>query len=299
VFGWELRRLAASRGSWLAAAGTLLVFGGLLALSNALQGDYRVGTPHGVFMFNLPTTTVYGLLLSYPQNPGMFFGLLLPFVAADSVGRDLRRRTHELLMATPITNRAYIWGRYLAGLVFSLALASMILAAMLAVAMVSHQADPDTYPSVAVFGIVEVWALVVLPPVFLLSGVSFALGTLFPRRASLMKVAVMLGWFVAGGSLWYLLNPNLRDPNPPPAPFSAWDPTSIAPSFPLNRIVLGQINARARSLDAHAFHLYAAQVIQTVPDVSGWILPHVCWSAVGMLAAAFAATAFRRFRHTL
>src|SRR5256884_3560350 len=49
----------------------------------------------------------------------------------DGVTRDLNRRTHELLMTTALPTWAYVWGRYLAGLVMSLGLALLLLASIL------------------------------------------------------------------------------------------------------------------------------------------------------------------------
>lgn len=295
VFSWEVRRLLASRGAWVTTAGTMIVFAGLLALSNLVQGEYVIATPRGTYTFALPTTSVYGLLISYVQNPGMFFALMLPFTAADAVNRDLRGRSHELVMATPVPSRAYVWGRYSAALLYCLVLASAILIAVLSVAAIFQFADSSTYPAVAIPKLVAAWALVVVPPVFLLSGISFALGTLLPRRPGLAKVAVMLSWFAAGGSLWYLLNPHYRDTNPPPAPYAVWDPTSIAPSFSLSRELKVAAMAHAQSLDSHAFHAYIEQLMQTMPDVWSWVVPHLFWCAIGLLAVVLAASAFRRF----
>jgi hypothetical protein len=46
----------------------------------------------------------------------VLLGLYLPFIAADGVARDVQRRTHELLMASAVPSRAYIWGRFLSSL---------------------------------------------------------------------------------------------------------------------------------------------------------------------------------------
>jgi ABC-type transport system involved in multi-copper enzyme maturation permease subunit len=79
----------------------------------------------------IPGTSTWGLLLTLPTTV-LLLVLLLPFVAADGVTRDLTRRTHELLMTTAVPSWAYVWGRYLTGLLMSLGLAVLLLAAILA-----------------------------------------------------------------------------------------------------------------------------------------------------------------------
>jgi ABC-type transport system involved in multi-copper enzyme maturation permease subunit len=295
VLGWEYRRLISGRANWIMLGGTFVVFALLLWLSDLTSGPY---VAHGVavtYTVMQPNTSVWGFLLAYPQFPGLLFGLVLPFVNADGVGRDLQRRTHELLMATELPSWAYVWGRFLAGLMFSTVLACLILLALLVLGAVSHLVDGADYAPVAPGGLAAAWALVVLPVVFLLGGLSFALGTLLPRRSGVVKVGVLLAWFTAGASLWYVLNPTYRDPNPKPAPNVVWDPTSIAPSFPLGRRLHDQLAAHVRTLDPQAFHRYALGAQQGLPDVRSWVGPHVVWMAVGLLVAAIAARAFRRF----
>src|SRR5260370_13200194 len=76
--------------------------------------------------------------MTLPSGPLMLLGMLLPFVNADGVTRDLSRRTHELLMATALPTWAYVWGRYLAGLVMSLGLAGLVLASILGMGWLLH-----------------------------------------------------------------------------------------------------------------------------------------------------------------
>src|SRR5205807_9692222 len=80
-----------------------------------------------------------------PSGTLMLLGLLLPFVNADGVTRDLHRRTHELLMATALPTWAYVWGRYLIGLLLSLGLSLLLLAAILGMGLFLHLTITD-YP---------------------------------------------------------------------------------------------------------------------------------------------------------
>ncbi|HEV2458002.1 MAG TPA: ABC transporter permease [Ktedonobacterales bacterium] len=299
VLTWELRRLVASRPSWIIAGVTYAVFAALMLLLWGHDNPYMLSTPHGVVAVHDPATSVWGLIVTYPQSPGMFFGLLLPFVAADGVARDLRRRTHELLMSTSVSSWAYVLGRYLAGLVFSLVLACAMLVALVAVTALLHVANAAVFPPVVLSSALAFWALVVLPPVLLLGGLSFALGALLPRRANLVKLGVLLAWFACGASLWYLLNPDYRNPHAQASAYVVWDPTSIAPTFPLQQQFKYRLLTAAQTMDSHALRHFGRALQQSMPDLSSWIGPHLVWAAVGLGFAVGAALVFRRFRGAL
>jgi ABC-type transport system involved in multi-copper enzyme maturation permease subunit len=296
VLCWELRRVLASRVTWVMAAGTFGVFIALMVLLRWRDNLFTLSTPQGTLSFHYPATSVWGLIVTYPQSPGMFLGLLLPFVCADGIARDLKRRTHELVMATSLPSWAYVWGRYLASLCFSLVLAGMILLAIVVVTVLLHLVDSGVYPPTVLSSILAVWTVVVLPPTLLLSGLSFSLGALLPRRANLVRLGVVLAWFTCGASFWYLVNPNYRDPNASPSPYVTWDPTSIAPTFPLERQFVTRVTEAAQTLDIPAVLRYERTLQQTMPDLSAWIAPHLVWAAIGIAAVGIASLTFRRFR---
>src|SRR6185312_15947361 len=79
-------------------------------------------------------------------------------------------------------------------------------------------------------GIVLLWIGMVVTATVLISSLSFALGTLLPRQANLIKVVLLLGWFMGA-----LIVPSIAglssDQATPPAWYVAWDPTSAASSF--------------------------------------------------------------------
>ena len=98
VVAWELRRFSASRLFWLQA----LLFVGLILLVTRLAHN-DIGSQTATFTFNgsVAISSPWGLLSQLPSGMLLLLCLLLPFVTADGVTRDLQRRTHELLMTTP------------------------------------------------------------------------------------------------------------------------------------------------------------------------------------------------------
>src|SRR5258708_25967377 len=78
------------------------------------------------------------------------------------------------------------------------------------------------YPAPDVGNVLILWGGMVVSATVLLSSVSFALGTLLPRQSSLVKIGILLAWFVGT----FMLPRLLSDTTSPPAWYSAWDPTS-------------------------------------------------------------------------
>jgi ABC-type transport system involved in multi-copper enzyme maturation permease subunit len=215
VLAWELRRLRASRSSWAFAAAAFGFCVALIALKHS-WGRPVVDGVTGESIEILGTTSV-GVLYMMIAGVLTLFALFLPFVATDAVAHDYRQRVHELVMATPVSSGAYVWGRYLACLLASIGLDMLLLAAVLLMGSSLH-AGQASYPVPDVWLVLGVWALAILPATVVVTSLSFALGTLLPRLAVFAKLLVLLGWislvFLADvldhGGTW----------------FTYWNPTS-------------------------------------------------------------------------
>jgi hypothetical protein len=299
---WELRRLAAARSTWVIIALAFAIFcAGELLFRAAIQ--YTITYPNGTTrVLWLDWGSNYGLFNSLPQSPGIFLGLYLPFLAADGVARDLSRRAHELLMTTAISSRFYVWGRYLSTLLLALALACVMLLALITVATVRHLLYPDMYITPDLLGIVALWAFIVLPATILLSGVSFALGTLLPRLSTLIKLAIMLVWFVLA-NITGRVGASCQDcvlASGATAQRAAWDPTSMAlqnlqgPSSLMRRLT-----TETQGLSQVDFMTHLRTLEQQLPDLSGWLLPHIFWALIGVAAGILAGVYFHRFREAI
>jgi preprotein translocase subunit SecE len=204
-------------------------------------------------------------------------------------------------MTTPLPSWAYVWGRYLSVVLISLGLAVELLIAIVAVAMVMHlTVAGDVYPTPQLDKILIVWASFVLPIVFFFGSLSFALGTLWPRRSNLLRTGLLIVWFVMGFILLAALNSQLAswDTN--------WDPTG------------GNINEgspdRYRSVYIHQLHAaglyhvhqtaatnaWALQALHTLEyhlvDFWSWFGPHLIWDGLALVIVILAAVTFRRFR---
>jgi hypothetical protein len=229
----------------------------------------------------------------------MYLGMFLPFVATDGVARDLKRRTHELVMTGAIPTWAYVWGRYLSTLVLSVALAVVMLLALVAVAVARHLADPASYLAPDLPGVVALWAAIVLPPTVLLCGLSFALGTLLPQRATLIKLGIMLSWFLAA-NITGRTAPRCQScvaASGEAVRRAAWDPTSLAlASLQTPDSLLQRLSAHTQALSGAAFLRQLHLLEQQPPDVSAWMLPHIFWALAGVAVVLLATPHFRRFR---
>jgi hypothetical protein len=294
VMSWELRRLRSSRLTWGMTLGAFVLFVVILWTE---RDKYSIGgadTLHGyTFTGSVAEASVLGFLLVVPGGVLLLFGLLLPFVSGDGVARDLSRRTHELLMTTTLPTWAYVWGRYLVGLLLSLGLATLMFIAVVACGLIQHLTVANC-PAPQVGDILELWGALVIPVTFLVSGVSFGLATLLPRYATLVKLGVLACWFVVGVAL-----PEVPDQQNIPAWYVNWDPSGTA----LSRVTAGQFTTALRAdvnaaVETHSVLQLLLRLEQQMPDVGAWLLPHLLWAGLGLAIVVIAALSFRRFRGT-
>jgi ABC-type transport system involved in multi-copper enzyme maturation permease subunit len=290
VITWELRRYWASRFFWLQSLG---FFGLVLFVTWASQIPYQftLGNGNVKLVGFVAGTSAWGLLLTLPTGVLLLLGLLLPFVTADGVSRDLSRRTHELLMTTRLPSWAYVWGRYLTGLLMSLGLALLLLAALLGMGELLHLTDP-AYPSPPVGGVLLLWVGMVLSATVLVSSLSFTLGTVFPRQATLVKIVIMLTWFIVA-----LVLPGGGGQTGFPTWYVNWDPTSSTTALgmlPRYQDAFNHLLHTATS--ATQFQQGLLTVENTVPDISAWLAPHLLLAGLSFLLVLLAASTFQRFR---
>jgi|GraSoi_2013_40cm_1033754.scaffolds.fasta_scaffold12273_2 ABC-type transport system involved in multi-copper enzyme maturation permease subunit len=311
VMAWELRRFCASRLFWVQALG---FFGLSLFLTWAQQIPLTLNHAHATVPFYgfVAGTSAWGLFLTLPTGTLMLLGMLLPFVNADGVTRDLSRRTHELLLATALPTWAYVWGRYLVGLLISLALSVLALAAILVMGLFlhltitghplpeigNHIAD---YPLPQISNVMVIWIGMVASATVLVSSLSFALGTLLPRLTTLVKMVILLGWFVGAqvpsilfGDASHAANFSL------PAWYIHWDPTSVGTALGLfNKYFTDFSNLASKATSTAQTQHILLTVENTLIDIWGWFAPHLLLAGFSLVLVLVAALAFKRSRDTL
>src|SRR5258708_16188377 len=125
VMGWKLIRFCASRLFWFQACGFWWF---LLLIVWALHASDQTGTVAGSVQLSayVAGTSAGGLLRTLPTYL-IILALLLPFITADGVTRDVNRRTQELLRTPAQPPWPYVLGRYLASLIIVLGLALLLL----------------------------------------------------------------------------------------------------------------------------------------------------------------------------
>jgi len=255
-----------------------------------------IGYQTGAFIFNgsVAITSPWGLVSQLPSGLLVMLCLVLPFVNADGVSRDLSRRTHELLMTTPLPNWAYVWGRYLVGLLMSLGLAVMSLAALLGMGLALHLTNP-TYPLPVIGPVLLLWVGMMVAATVLVSSLSFALGTVFPRLSTLVKTAITLAWFVGA-----LVLPGGGGQGSSSSWYSNWDPTSTTTALSLLPGYQAAFNKLLHAVTSAAeFQQSFVAIENMVPGNLAWLAPHLILAAGSLLLVLLAALSFQRFRNAL
>ncbi|HEU5440140.1 MAG TPA: ABC transporter permease [Ktedonobacterales bacterium] len=291
VLAWELRRFAASRVFWLQALG-LFCFLVLLTWAQATLDQYS----KRIVSAFIPGTSAWGLLVTLPPML-MLLVVLLPFVTADGVARDRQRHMRGLVMSTVVPSWAYVWGRYLIGLLMSLGLAVLLLAAILGVGMVLHLTDSG-YPAPEPGTVLVLWGGMVVPATVLVASVSFALVTLFPRLSTAVKLVILVSW-VVGAMVLPILIYLPSGPNALPTGYSAWDPTSELTALAMLQRYQPNVDPQsAAAMSTAQFQSLINTIANKAPDVSTWLTPHLIEAGLSLLLVAAAAFGFQRFRHT-
>ena len=289
VLIWELRRFLVSRLFWFQALGVLCF---LLFLTWALHASDGFATvSHKVQLSAFIAGTSAGGLLHTLPTILLVLVLILPFVTADGVTRDLSRRTHELLMTTALPTWAYVWGRYLAGLVMSLGLALLLLASILGMGGLLHLTVAD-YPLPQTGAVLFLWVGMVIPATILVSSLGFALSTLFPRLATLVKVVILVAWIVGAEVI-----PRGLVTTNPPTWYVNWDPTSAGTALGLLPSYFVHLSSSITS-EAQLQQLVLSME-NKLPDLAGWFVPHLGLSGFSLLLVLVAAFAFKRTRDVL
>jgi ABC-type transport system involved in multi-copper enzyme maturation permease subunit len=299
VMAWELRRVLASRLLWLQALG---FFGLALFLTWTQQIPLTLNHAHASVPFYgfLAETSAWGLFLTLPTGSLLLLGMLLPFVNADGVTRDLSRRTYELLMATALPTRVYVWGRYLSGLVLSLGLSLLMLAALLGMGGLWHLTVAD-YPVPEIGNLMVIWVGVIASATIVVSSLSFALGTLLPRLTMLVKIVIMAAWLLGSEVNSIVLGDASHGATfSLPAWYINWDPTSEGIALGLFHMYMTNFSNLASNATSTA---QTQQNLLTVEnaliDLGGWFAPHLLLAGLSLVLVLLVALAFKRSRHTL
>lgn len=294
VMTWEFRRFCASRLFWLQALGffsfSLFVTWVLRTPQGFGLGVKNAGSHESIRGF-VAGTSAFGLLLNLPIVL-VALVLLLPFVAADGVTRDEHRRTHELLMTTALPTGAYVWGRYLVGLVMSLGLALLLLVSLLGMGGLMHLTI-SAYPLPHVGAVLLLWLGMVIPATILVSSLGFALSTSFPRSATLVKVLLLVAWIVVA----LVLPPGPNGNGNPPRWYVNWDPTSRMTAHEL--LASYSINLGHTITNEEQLQQFLLSVENKMPDLAGWFAPHLLLGGLSLLFVLIAALTFKRSREVL
>jgi ABC-type transport system involved in multi-copper enzyme maturation permease subunit len=296
---WELRRSCTSRLLWLQALGFFCLSSFVIW---AQQIPLTLNHAHAnvPFFGFVAGTSAWGLLMILPSGTLMLLGLLLPFVNADGVTRDLHRHTHELLLATALPTWAYVLGRYLAGLVMSLGLALLLLAAILGMGLFLHLTIAD-YPAPEIGIVLLLWVGMIVSATVLVSSLSFALGTLLPRLATLVKTVILLAWFVGVEIISIELGDASHAANfSLPAWYINWDPTSNGISLGLFSKYMTDFSNLASKATSKAQTQHGILTVEnSLIDLAGWFAPHLLLAGLSLVLVLVAALAFKRSREVL
>jgi ABC-type transport system involved in multi-copper enzyme maturation permease subunit len=282
VMAWELRRLVADRNALWLLGGLGVFFAAVVIFKHEWLLPVNDATRQFI---PVEGTTAFGEIYVINSVLLVFFGLLVPFLTADAVARDRARRVHELLMTSGVSREAYVWGRFAAAL-FAVLITAVVMAVASQIALFAMHVTEANFPEPNLGAFVVGWLLLIVPAAIVMGSISFSLGTLWPRFATAVKVAVVLGWI--GLSFVVDIGHNLGW-----TWFEYWNPSSTGMVLELWPWIV------ARYVGSGATAASALSAQQQLPSLSAWIVPHVGISLIALVLVALAAARFGRFQREL
>jgi hypothetical protein len=270
-----LKHFSANRFGLVLGGAAFCFFVGLLSVRN--QWGEVVGT------------TTLGQMAELVYDLMLIMGVILPFLVTDLVAHDYQVRMHELLMSTAVPTRLYVFGRYLAALAISLALAGTMLAAQILANLVFPVVDRH-FPAANLITTLALWVRFALPASLLEGSLCFCLGTLFPRVTVVPKLAICLGWIILA-----------LDTDPTDLSWRAyWNPTGAGM---ITQVVNQFQDSVQKELQNAAGPQFIAGIIlrlqQNMPDLRPWSGPFLVLAGIGLLLGLVAVFSFRRFRNSM
>lgn len=298
VLAWELNLMAARPAIWLFLA-AVPIFSAFLTWSNRQLENSRFDEIYPIYAH--PTSGL-GAIIFEVTVIGFILGILIPLLFSGSVARDYRRRTQELLMTTPLPGWAYIWGRYLAGLLLGLVVAALMLAGvilmgfMLALDLPLDQYKDisfealQNYPPPNLAALCLVWLGMVLPTLLLSYSLSFGLVTLWPRRAGMVKAVFIFGWMLSS-FYWLILGDHTH--------FDAWHPNYFPVTWRIQETYMvdyHQIFSQTQGNSPELRFRIAGQVEQKLFDIWTWQFPHLLYIILSLALVIYGAIRYQRNR---
>jgi ABC-type transport system involved in multi-copper enzyme maturation permease subunit len=298
VTAWELRRAVSRKGTWVLLV-AVLGFSAFLTWNNRMMENVRLDLIFPIFAHptsGLGAIMFQGTILSY------LLGLIIPFLATDQVARDYKRRTYELLMATPLPGWAYIFGRYLAGLLLGLAVSLLMLAGVIIMGLllaldlplnqykdISFYAS-QRYPLPNLGALAQGGLALVLPTLLLLYSLSFGVAALLPRRTALVKALFVFSWIMSG-FYWIFAGDN--------SDFAAWNPNSVQMVWKIQALYQADYDRIFAATNGSSFELrlqVARQVEEKLFDIWTWQAPHLLYIGLGLALVGYIAARYQRKR---
>jgi ABC-type Na+ efflux pump permease subunit len=283
--GWELRRLVSSWTNIGLALCALGLSGGLVLFKHTWFVPVEAASGRALPMTVLGST---GLGTLYEVTTSLaFFGMVVIFIAADGVAHDHRHRVHEILMASPIGSFAYVLGRFAAVLAVCAGLSVLVALSIVSANQMIHGSQPD-YPPSNLSALATDWAVIVLPSVAAITGLSFMAATLKPTLATAIKLGSVLAWFalsvvvdVGHGFAWlgYWLPGGMGELKVVPNAVAAQYAALVGAGLPTAQLEM--------------------QAQQAVPNLWPWVGPHIGMTVIAIGLALFAAWRFKRYRDAL
>lgn len=276
---WTWRRLAAQKRWW-----GLPVLVGLSAFVITWLDSYNINLDRVDQSAALGTYFTFFIVSVTLSLVGIATVGAAPGLIAD----DVEARMHDLLMATALGNRAYVWGRFLAGSLACLGLTLIAAAGAAAAHLALHLNAPHLFDSPSWTAYALAWGLNAPMHAVFATALAFSMGTRYPRLARTTAIGgALVWWMISVGALSSVFPPNLYPWLPVPREIANALYIYYQDHFRL---------ALTASGDASDIVSVGRAVARVIPDLSIW-WSQTLYPLVALIVVEATARRFDRFRH--
>ncbi len=279
VCTWSWRRLAAQRRWW-----GVPVLVGLAAFGVTWLDSYNINldrVDQSAALGTYFTFFIVSVILS-------LVGIAAVGFAPGVIANDLEARMHDLLMATSLGNRAYVWGRFLAWSLACLALTVVAVVGAGASQFALHLTSPQIFDAPSWQAYALAWCFNAPMHAVFAMALAFSIGTRYPRLARATAIGgALLWWMISVGALSSAFPPVTYPWLPVPREIANALYVYYQEHF---RLALAQAGGSADVVTV------GREVARLIPDLSIW-WSQMLYPLAALILVEGTARRFDRFRH--
>jgi len=156
------------------------------------------------------------------------------------------------------------------------------------------------YPAPEIGNLLVIWVGMIASATIVVGSLSFALGTVLPRLATLVKIVILAAWLLGSQVPSTLFGDASHGATfSLPAWYINWDPTGSGIALGLFHVYMTVFSDLATATSAAQNQHDILAIENSLIGLGDWFAPHLLLAGFSLGLVLIVALAFKRSRHTL